>query len=564
MSLRENTDYNLQTVSLVTAVLAVLFIGAARHYTTDWRTRRIFKRKLAQTHSRLKSKTKDDLQEQSHRVKWKRLVAALPFMPLATAYVVARLSWDIFEIMVFFAIDICRETTSHSVVLLTMGAQKLALLAQQLEVRQKLVDTLIVVVESTVGFLFNTAFPAIGDGCGYVVGRLRELVQWWHEVGAGEMLRDGIEILVLEYLVPGCQALKNSAVAVYCRAAWLIQRVFEAAIILAGDLTYDLRVVWKVVCAISQWMTLVVSSSCVWIKQLISQPTFVSFLKQLQDGLWQLGRIAVNEIVPAIRIGCAGAHTLFTSCIYGLDWLLQLAMGLCVRGARLIKRTGRFVHVRVYPHLYQFARGAVLWTKYYGRRLLPPIILRLGLLRKLGQPLATLCMDIYTFISQCIFVPLSQVLYQILSFTKAIFDRHVIPAFQHLLVHLYRHILSLAQIAGHGLAVLAQKTYEWASFVDTHRYMERIRTVAVQCIDACWQAICVVYAQADVKVREWLLGRQSLWPVMSQAMKDGLSAMGDVYRQLVAMVDKLAEWTGDHLVGYARDQTIHGDNPKRK
>ncbi|KAJ2825688.1 hypothetical protein IWW50_002736 [Coemansia erecta] len=120
MGLREKTDYNLQLVSLGCVLAVVLVLTAARRYTSDWRERREFRRHLASTQRRLAQTTRRnstggisavqrttlarratvtstndspsvDSSGVRHRRRWKRFIAAVPLMPLATAYVAVRI-----------------------------------------------------------------------------------------------------------------------------------------------------------------------------------------------------------------------------------------------------------------------------------------------------------------------------------------------------------------------------------------------------------------------------------------------------------------------------------------
>ncbi|KAJ2843261.1 hypothetical protein GGI22_007272, partial [Coemansia erecta] len=71
MGLREKADFNLQAITLFVALLTVLFLWAARHYTSDWRERRVFRKHLVKTQSRLKhdNEVKDKRKGRRH---WKR------------------------------------------------------------------------------------------------------------------------------------------------------------------------------------------------------------------------------------------------------------------------------------------------------------------------------------------------------------------------------------------------------------------------------------------------------------------------------------------------------------
>ncbi|KAJ2557600.1 hypothetical protein EV175_001241 [Coemansia sp. RSA 1933] len=256
MGLREKADFNLQAVTLFMALVAALFLCAARHYTSDWRERRVFRKHLDRTKSRLKHD--DDAREKrSGRRQWKRFVAALPFMPLATAYVGVRIAWDLFELLVFWTIDVARHTATNT----AQSMYSLAVLAYaqstrllvELDVKRRAQDVLIAVVENTVVWLFSTAFPAIGALGDRCAQQLSMFSWWWAERG-GPWLRDAIELVVLEGIVPAYGWCSSALQSVYARSLWLASRCVHAATILATDLAHDVAIACAWIGAAVAWI----------------------------------------------------------------------------------------------------------------------------------------------------------------------------------------------------------------------------------------------------------------------------------------------------------------------
>ncbi|KAJ1724430.1 hypothetical protein LPJ61_005740, partial [Coemansia biformis] len=168
MGLREKTDVDLQLISLGCAVLTLLVLVVARRYTADWRERRGFRRHLAATHRRLTQGTEPAHDQVSvdatsppgrARRRWKRFIAAAPLVPLATAYVVARIGWDVFEVLVFCSIDLLRDASAGAV----SAIQALARATRgytyeawgRLDVSRRVAFTVVAVIEGSVGWLFT-------------------------------------------------------------------------------------------------------------------------------------------------------------------------------------------------------------------------------------------------------------------------------------------------------------------------------------------------------------------------------------------------------------------------
>ncbi|KAJ2628713.1 hypothetical protein IW137_005341 [Coemansia sp. RSA 1287] len=125
---------------------------------------------------------------------------------------------------------------------------------QRVELQRRAADVVVVVVEATVGWAFNTGAPAMARAVHAIGHWIHMGAGWWVERG-GPMLRDAIEVTVLEYVVPATAASWHAAVATFERTLWLTAQMWEALAILATDLLSDLRAVWSGIAVAWVWMT---------------------------------------------------------------------------------------------------------------------------------------------------------------------------------------------------------------------------------------------------------------------------------------------------------------------
>ncbi|KAJ1958749.1 hypothetical protein EC988_000116 [Linderina pennispora] len=197
------------------------------------------------------------LQTSRRRRGWKRFIAALPLMPLATAYVVVRLGWDVFELLVFCTIDALLNAAAHSVstvhTAVTTMRTLVTGLVTRLNLKQRMIDAAILITETTVVWAFNTGLPAIGSFISYLLARCTDFGCWWQETG-GPVLRDFTELAVLDYIVPACSATAAGISATYWRVCWLARQIWKAARILGWDLMCDLALLWQWIGAVSGWL----------------------------------------------------------------------------------------------------------------------------------------------------------------------------------------------------------------------------------------------------------------------------------------------------------------------
>ncbi|KAJ2783692.1 hypothetical protein GGI18_003496, partial [Coemansia linderi] len=360
MGLREKTEFSLQTASLVSAVAFLLFFWAARHYTSDWRERRVFKRRLVDTHRRLTT-GKDE--RVGGRLQWKRFVAAVPLVPLATAYVAVRLGWDVFELLVFCSIDFSRHASVRTVEALVAGSAwvhaSAAEVARRLDAGRRLQDAVIAVVEGAVVWLFHSLFPAVARAAGWARGCGEALVRWWERVDGAVWLRDAVEAAVLEGIVPAADALWRGGAAVAGRSAWLVGRAVEAAAILGADVARDLRLLAACAAVVADWL----ACDRRWWRDPLIRVAAVRVATMGADCLRLLHRWLAVWVAPrladALCLLWAAGRSAMCACGHLVDTLLQSALGAAVRLGGLLAplATRAWVWLQRVDFLRGLARG---------------------------------------------------------------------------------------------------------------------------------------------------------------------------------------------------------------
>ncbi|KAJ2115128.1 hypothetical protein IW146_002558 [Coemansia sp. RSA 922] len=547
MGVREKTEFNLQTVCLVSAVWVILFFWAARHYTTDWRERRIFRRRLADTHRRL---TKEDKpSEHSGRLQWKRFVAAVPLVPLATAYVAVRLGWDVFELLVFCGIDVTRHTSARSVeAIVAVSAwvhATVAELAGRLDAAQRLRNMVIVAVECTVVWLFHTAFPAIADAMSRMGRGLEDAARWWERVDGAARLRDAIEALVLDGVIPALEALQRTAVAMYGRTAWLVGRTIEAAMILGADLIRDIRV-------LANWTAVAVDWLCCdqrWWRDPLVHILIVRIASMCAEWLRSIRHMLATYMIPRLVNALHVAWTLSANAAWAcrrlVDALLQNALGAAVRvcgqlaplalAARLWLQRVDFLHPlaralwsvghHVYATVRWLAHGLALaaalgvdvhawaaaWILLPAARMVATIAVRLSEYIRLGAVWA----------ARTIGGPLAAAICDVARSVEA--------------------ALSVMWIAVQAINI-PRLSWQWLPTVELEMWIARVWTLAV--------GMLVELSRAS---------SYALWPALMRGWRDAARAMADIYAQLVLLVDAAAALVGDLIVEYARQSTVHSE-----
>ncbi|KAJ2121993.1 hypothetical protein IW147_003796 [Coemansia sp. RSA 720] len=594
MGLREKTDFNLQLISLGCVLAAVLVLVAARRYTSDWRERREFRRLLASTQRRLAQTTRRRSASDIHTVhrtvagrratftaaststpdtrqqrrRWKRFVAAVPLMPLATAYVAVRVGWDIVEVLVFCAIDVVRDGAGRAAAAARAAAMAayagIWALWQHLELQRRAADVVVVVVEATVGWVFNTGAPAAARAV-HAIGRgIHMGAEWWVERGS-PILRDAIEVAVLEYVVPATAASWHAAVATFERTLWLTAQMWEALAILAADLLRDLRAVWSGIAVVWVWMT---SRRRWWF-----DPRLARILRRQLVGLQQIRNQLANQVLP----WCATAAETFVVWMYmGVlcptfsalalagDWLLQHMTGLGVHlcqamlvvGTALIRLWSGLARIGV--RTFAWLRPAVRVVAVHLRRVvvwMGPIIVST----------AAVCNDMYIRIQDTAVVPLARA---IAAGARGTWHRlqalepWVQVVWQWIQCYsavVFCYMFTAIQTAGqrvHPLLVLLLRTIR----TQHERWWHIVRSYGW---DACMEMLTggsAVGARVQLAM-QWIQQQLALlWPALQRASRDGGRAMADVYVQLVALVDAVVASVGDLVVEYARRNAVHSSH----
>ncbi|KAJ2555768.1 hypothetical protein H4S00_000348 [Coemansia sp. D1744] len=602
MGLREKTDFNLQLISLGCVLAVVLVLVAARRYTSDWRERREFRRLLASTQRRLAQTTRrrsagdihtvhrtaggrratitaastsNSTPDTRQRRRWKRFVAAVPLMPLATAYVAVRVGWDVVEVLVFCAIDVIRNSAGRA----AAAARAAAMTAysgmwaiwQRVELQRRAADVVVVVVEATVGWAFNTGAPAIARAVNAIGHWIHMGAGWWVERG-GPMLRDAIEVTVLEYVVPATAASWHAAVATFERTFWLTAQMWEALAILAADLLSDLRAVWSGIAVAWAWMT---DHQRWWF-----DPRLAHILQRQLVGLRQIRDQLANQALP----WCATAIETFVVWMYiGVlcpafsslalagDWLLQhtagLGVHLCqamlVTGTALVRLWSGMARASVY--IFAWLRPAVRTVAVHTRR----VVVWVG---PIAVSTADVCNDIYVRIQDAVVVPLMRAIA-----AGATGTWHRLQALEPWIQHAWQwtqcyaalvfcYALTAIQTVGqrvHPLLIQLLHTLR----TQHERWWHIVRSYGW---DTCMEMLTggsAVGARVQLVMQQmqlivqWMQQQLALlWPGLQRASRDGGRAMADVYVQLVALVDAVVALVGDLVVEYARRNAVHGSH----
>ncbi|KAJ1899789.1 hypothetical protein LPJ66_001890 [Kickxella alabastrina] len=623
MGLREKADYNLQTVSLACAVVVILVLCAARQYTSDWRERRLFKRQLAKTQKKLLHASEDnheqellrrrrrhiiahndyestsaidsedsgdsedeqldqhELQGQQANVKrrrWKRFVAAIPLMPLATAYIVLRLGWDVFELLVFCIIDMARDTATNSLLiaqaLVTHALDYSSELAERLELGRRTQAAVIAVIEHTVIWLFNVAFPAIGDAVTQCGQWAVQLVTWWAETG-GPIARDTIEAVVLRGLVPGLRSSVDALASAYARAVWLGGRAIEAVRVLGTDLMRDVRIVFGWTRIGLRW---VVSRERWWLNPALWRAAAARVAPALAWLQWAYV-LAVGRAIPWCADGLANAlcaayfNALLPSvqwCIAAADWLVQVAsggfvlvLGALQAGYAKCVRLAVFVASicgRLQTPLVRFVGSAWQLLVKYRLILVCGWTALLEAVRRQSW-IFTACLAAYSHVRNTALLPAIRATAVSGRFLwQQVLVPFALTLHDWLLLFVVPHVKSFGKYLVTRVHTLLARQRVTAVLAALWRRSQRLILLEWQVIASSAFAGHVKTAMGDTL---GILKRQldalgiMMWPLLQRGWSDGVQAMADVYRQLVAIVDLTAAMVGDLIVDYARRNTVH-------
>ncbi|KAJ2301770.1 hypothetical protein IWW55_003708 [Coemansia sp. RSA 2706] len=572
MGLREHTDFNLQLVSLGCVLVTLLVLAAARRYSGDWRARRTHRRQLARTRRRLAGahangsvqgqQGQGQLQGQ-HRRRWKRFVAAVPLVPLATAYVGARVGWDVFQVLVFCAIDVARDAAGGA----AAGLRRLAAAASthaghawtRLDLGARAAAAVVLVVEGCVGWLFGRGFPAVARAAQHATRWAHGVAEWWAARG-GPALRDAIEVAVLEYLVPAAAATRRAAGAAYGRGAWLAAQTYEAVAILARDVARDLRV-WA---AWAAWAGAWAADAQRWWFDPRLRRWFDPWLRRALSDARRLRAFAAARLLPfaaaGIEAAAVGAYVwvlcplsgaaaalganIHTLAGAGLRWA---ALALAAWGARLWGPVAR----------YGAAAGA--WAALAARALAAQTRRGVAWAVPAAAGVAAACSDVYVQVQDTIGVPLVRTAESVGARMRQL-AAAAEPWARAWWQQARRHGAAVFWLALALARVCAQRAWlAFGALADAIGQQQR----------RLWQAVRsyggVVSETGARLMGQWLAAgaRQTgqwlaaVWPEVRRGAGDGMRAMADVYAQLAALVDAAIAFIGDVIVDYARRNAVH-------
>ncbi|KAJ2655157.1 hypothetical protein IWW48_005684 [Coemansia sp. RSA 1200] len=585
MGLREKADFSLQAVTLFVALLTALFLCAARHYTSDWRERRVFRKHLARTQNRLKpgenkepssSNSETDGTLRSGRRQWKRFVAALPFMPLATAYVAVRIAWDLFELLVFCVIDGARDAATNAVrvvrLLSVFAYNRSVRLLAEFDVRRRAQDMLIAVVENTVVWLFQTAFPALGALGDRCAQQLRLFASWWAKRG-GPWLTDTIEHLVVGAVVPSCVWTSNALQVLCVRALWLGTRVVQAATILANDLSHDVAIAYAWITHAVSWL---ISHQRWWFNsdwiRLISL-----YLLPSAERLQKLYCILVDAILPRCTLLLCQAYTnavvpFGCQMFRYADHVLQMAVGAGIRiykGLTLAKPV--LLEILELLSRVDFYAPAVSTFIWVSENVAPAIVrgprhawrLFYAWIKQSSWIVGVLW-DAYARLRDYLLVPFTHALFRgCMALWQSIVRSSISIAAWRWLVTVAWPLVSQAfahclHASDRLFAALSARL--WELFCTQGMLFSR------------WYAHCtqllggVVGWTYDMSCAAslWLqtngaVAIATVWPLVCRGFDDGVDAMRDVYRRLLVAMDNAVAMVGDKVVELARKGTVHDE-----
>ncbi|KAJ2233953.1 hypothetical protein H4R99_003855 [Coemansia sp. RSA 1722] len=572
MGLREKTDFNLQIISLGCAILVILVLSASRHYTSDWRERRLFRRQLAETQQRLASTTQEP--RTGSRRRWKRFVAALPLMPLATAYVIVRLGWDVFELLVFCSIDFVRALATRSFVVTRDLVSGLGALGRRIEIGRRLGDAFVMVVERTVVWLFTGLFPRIGDGFSWCGRMAAAFVDWWSDTG-GPLAAEYLETVVLQGLVPAFSTTTNALTQIYSRSLWLGARVLTALNVLGSDILHDVLAAGRWVHRGYLWLA---SDERWWFDPQIKAAA-LAWLLPVYSGLRSAYIVFAHRFVPwgALCVSRAARVVVFRYlvplaawCRESADWGLQAAVGavvlfvdllirgyaLFLRSAALLAAVWRQMHVAVVGYV----QAAWRFMGIAHRRIVH-VWAAIGRFMYSHRWIIIKLADAYSQARKSVLLPAVRL---VASASRLAWMKILGP-----LVSLL-HSLAV-DWAWPRSRLLAERVWQLVNgSVDWQRIqltlgMCWLRATASVVFVVEWMsqsAFSAYMSEAAVRLMAGLRYQLNavlalVWPLVRRGWADAARAMYDVYVQLVSAVDFVVAMVGDFIVDYAQSNVVH-------
>ncbi|KAJ2352987.1 hypothetical protein IWW50_002737 [Coemansia erecta] len=421
---------------------------------------------------------------------------------------------------------------------------------------------MVAVVEGTVGWVFNTGAPAAARVMHVAGAWMHTGAEWWVERG-GPMLRDATETVVLEYLVPATAFTWHAVVATYGRALWLAAQTWQAATIIAADLSRDLRAVWTGMVAAVAWMG---SRERWWF-----DPRLGRILQRRLADLRRLRVLFTGQVLP--RCATVIEATVVWAYASGLcpaasaialvgDWLLQRTSELGVHLYRAALVAGAAL-ARLGRPLARASGRAFSWLRLTAQVLTAQLRLAAAWAVPIVSSAVAVCSDAYILVQDAVVVPLMRAA---TAAAGTVWRRVVAlePWLRAAWLWSQQHILS---VLGSAFAVVCASGRRvqplLALFVRALRTLQRrwCGLVREYGWDSCVELLSSGGAAMGPRIQlavQWLQQHLAgLWPHLHRASRDGAQAMADVYMQLVALVDAVVVLIGDVVVNYARRNVVH-------
>ncbi|KAJ1644984.1 hypothetical protein LPJ64_003396 [Coemansia asiatica] len=583
MGLREKTDFNLQIISLGCAILVILVLSASRYYTSDWRERRLFKRQLAETQQRLLSKQderkaediRSDKSRGSKKRRWKRFIAALPLMPLATAYIAVRLGWDVFELLVFCSIDFFKAMAMRSLVVARGLIGGLGALGRRVEIGRRLGDAFVLVIERTVVWIFGVFFPCIGDLISRCSQQAAVFAAWWSDTG-GPLAAEYVELVVLQGFVPAIAGFADGLTRVYHRTLWLGSRVFKALCVLGSDILHDMLILYNWVNRMHRWMA---SAERWWFDPQIRAKIIACFAP-MQHSLHTAYKLFAHRFVPqamhyALRLFELGVYRcllpLTIWCIDLTDHMVQTTVEMLVLGADLFLRgyalfaqsmavaanaccqmytaVSRHMHV-VWQFLCIFQRWALrAWAGISGfvHRHLWIVA---GLAYAYSQARETVFLPAVRLAIRASRILWLKILGPAALYLQSLVVDWMWPRTRQMAEHVWQqisnivdwqHVQTMLSTCWLRTSMSIAAAYEWMAESAFADYLQRAMAQL---------AVALRYQTNTVLAL--------MWPLVRRSWTDASQAMYDLYAQLVSAVDVVVAMVGDFIVEYAQSNAVHG------
>ncbi|KAJ2787640.1 hypothetical protein GGI15_000528 [Coemansia interrupta] len=217
-------------------------------------------------------------------------------------------------------------------------------LAARLEVGRRAQEMVISIVENTVVWLFQVAFPAIGAFLTRCGDWTRQFIAWWIETG-GPVARDMVEDVVLNYLVPTYHYLVEALGYGYQRTVWLGGRAIEAVYVLGMDLVHDVNAIGDMVRTFVQWVS---NNERWWFNPAIWQ-SLIEFSLPGYCWLQRVYWVIVDQFIP----WCVA--TLFSNVVF-VPVISTLTVAIRFVWKKILEQSASIVYIWLVDSLYPLAR----------------------------------------------------------------------------------------------------------------------------------------------------------------------------------------------------------------